>query len=313
MGWNKKGAEYHYIIISFIIGLLIIGIAMQLIFDFGTEQSDFELCRNSIIVRENIPSGSVSSIFKLKESYPLKCKTDVITIDKKDLANINETINEALIQCWALFGNGDSSLFPGGFGSVSSCVPCARIHLTNEAKQELIRQERRVFLRDIMDDRIEGRDYSFFSYLRDSGNSFPALGLASTDAVNFDSDNFRIEETGIFERVVGLSKFAFSVSTGDFVVEDEYLLNPLNRENGVSTTILKGGELYLPREFYPEKGDLIIAYGVTEFSSDSMFGNHIPYLFYFQQGQKEPDVYTELGKDFLGNKGICDNWEGVPA
>ena len=169
---GKRGSEKYYIIISFILGLLVLGIGLTLIFDIGKNDNlDFEACRNSIIIRANTPKASFADLdlLQLKDSYPLKCKTNVINVEEKDVKNIEKIMGDSLAECWALFGNGDYEVFPAGIiEKTAICVPCARIHFTEEAKQKLSDENKEILVREILDSRM-AQNYNYYSYLRDSG------------------------------------------------------------------------------------------------------------------------------------------------
>jgi len=76
-------------------------------------------------------------------------------------------------------------------------------------------------------------------------------------------------------------------------------------------------QVNLPEFYYHDKGDLLINYGITVSSSKEGVGRYIPYLFYFQSGQK-PNPFDEVKREFidgfiLKNSGFCEGWEGIPG
>ena len=295
---GKRGSEKYYIIISFILGLLVLGIGLTLIFDIGKNDNlDFEACRNSIIIRANTPKASFADLdlLQLKDSYPLKCKTNVVNIEEKDVENIEKIIGDSLAECWALFGNGDSEVFPAGniASGDSVCVPCARIHFTEEAKQKLVSDNKDIFVRDILDNRMT-QDYSYYSYLRDSGKQFPAFDPASTGEFLFEGEDF-------------------------FVNPTPRITTPINRIHGSGSRQVNVPEVILPNKINLKNGDILIGYGAS-ISNEPLFGDflfgdtpkYIPYLFYFQFDQ-DIDPLLELSKPFIGSTSFCGNWEGIPA
>lgn len=293
---GKRGSEKYYIIISFILGLLVLGIGLTLIFDIGKNDNlDFEACRNSIIIRANTPKASFADLdlLQLKDSYPLKCKTNVINVEEKDVKNIEKIMGDSLAECWALFGNGDSEVFPAGniASGDSVCVPCARIHFTEEAKQKLVSDNKDIFVRDILDNRMT-QDYSYYSYLRDSGKQFPAFDPASSGEFLFEGEEFFINPTPRASTLI-------------------------NRLNGVESGLVSVPEVTLANRINPESGDILISYG-TSISNEPFFSfvggpNYIPYLFYFQFDQII-DPFQEISKEYIGGGvSFCETWEGIPA
>lgn len=301
MRLNKRADQKYYIIISLILGLMILAISLSWIFQeyFNEDDLDFEACRQSIVLRANVPeySESITSWTSFKEKFPLKCKTSVVEVDEEDLPKLEDIIAEKMTECWALFGNGDVNAFSSEFITFKSvCVPCARISLTPDARRKLLAGEDNVDIRASLDQRMTP-EYSYYSYLNNSGKKFPALMPGGSSAFNLNGEAFRV---------------------GEFPVINEgfYTLN--NRLSGEGFYAWLA-DVDLPRLFYPDKGDLIISYGVTIAPGSSEFGNYIPYLVYFQTGQN-PEPFKEAKNGFydkafnpINGAGLCETWEGTPA
>jgi hypothetical protein len=139
---DKKGAEKYYILISLILGLLLIGIIFSWIFQeyfFGEEIMDLQKCKQSIITRSAIPNFKKlgMTFVDFKEEFPLECKTQKIIINKKNQEEANKTIADAMAACWALFNQGEVTLYgaPGPTQNVpTNCWTCARIVFDPEVK-----------------------------------------------------------------------------------------------------------------------------------------------------------------------------------
>ena len=133
---NKKGSEMYYIIISLILGLILIGIVFSWIYQeyfFGEDELKLQQCRESIFTRSKIPHTEWKTInpLDLKEKYPLKCETNIITINEGNQENAEKIISDAIAACWALYDEGRVDLYHPDFQwatAKTSCFTCARIH-----------------------------------------------------------------------------------------------------------------------------------------------------------------------------------------
>jgi hypothetical protein len=290
---DKKGDYKWSIILSLILGLLILGLSLFFIFNeyFTSEDTDLQICRQSIQVRALLPEVEEGgfTLTSFKEDFPLKCKTMVKTIEKEDVEDVEEIIAETMAECWALYDKGTTSAFPADFyGATSACVPCARIHLTEEAK--VVLREKgvdNINIRDALDERMT-EEYSYLTYLKNSGDDYSAFGRKSVAPFFLEGDNFSVNQ-------------------------DEVI-----KERNIMTTV-EISEVSLPKLFYLDKGDLLINYGIIVQSSDW----YTPYLFYFQVNQK-PNPFEEVKNEFyswsditravdISNSNFCESWEGIPA
>lgn len=142
---EKKAMEKYYIIISLILGLLVLAISFNYIFSYlSSEEIDWQECRQSIYIRHLSPefkSGGVS-LADLKDLYPLKCRTEVITIDTAEPDKVYGKISDTIAAGWYLFGEGEFDIVPATFLEKDVyCMVFARIHYTDKAKEELRKEE----------------------------------------------------------------------------------------------------------------------------------------------------------------------------
>jgi hypothetical protein len=333
---NKKGDYKWDIMLSLILGLLILSFSLYFIFNeyFTNEDMEWEICRQSIQVRSTLPEPTILGLDgpSFKNEFPLKCKTRVIEIDKSDVIpdekgrmKIETKIAETMAECWALYDKGDASAFPSKFFDSSTCVPCARIHLTPEAKNKL--GDKTINIRNALDLPMTPK-YSYYVFLRDSGKKFAAFDFGNGLPFNLNGDGFKIEKIDTF-----------------FGIESVKLRNKLT--GGEFEPYMRTTNISLPKTFDPKDGDLLINYGIASIGEDP-FGNYAPYLFYFQTNQ-ENDPFVEVRKglildishgatigfwEFLKNSllsetykyqeshkkavdsanvDFCEIWEGIPA
>ena len=284
---QKKGDYKWSIMLSLILGLMVLSLSLYFIFNelWSGDDSDRQVCRQSIQVRalapefdsEWIPSATVS----FKNEYPLKCKTHVVEVDKGDVKNIDKIIGETIAECWALFDKGDTLSFPSSwYGTTSACVPCARIHLTNEAKDEINKSGNNITIRNSLDERMDNGG-TYYEYLKESGEYSSAFAPVKEGEFDFNGASFEVSE-----------------DEGETFWSWDGLLEVY--------------KVYLPKKFDINKGDLLVNYGVFIIG-----GQYTPYLFYFQQGQT-PSPFDEVKKQhYSWNKvmgaDFCETWEGIPA
>ena len=306
---GKRGQYKYYIIINLILGLMVLALGLFFIFnEYFTGDADWEVCRQSILLRANSPELDVlgvNNLFSFVNSFPLKCKTNVIEIGKNDVDEIKDIIGRTMAECWALYDNGDARAFPTPqFDYNTYCVPCARIHLTEEAKKKLGNDK--VDIRNLLDGYMT-KEYTYYTYLMSSGRKFTAFNIGSGFLMNLDANNFSIVGKGI---------------KGSFM---DGLMPFKNKLTGAEKRLFPGKAINLPDKFNVDDGDLIINYGVITLpilisgSEESFFGHYIPYLFYFQSGQN-PDPFGEtdniffgIDSDLLKGQKFCEYWEGIPA
>ncbi len=149
---GKRGSEWHYILVSLILGILILVIVLYFFFQefFNEEEISWETCRQSIVIRNSV-SISSTSLFNTfleasKDITPLKCKTEVVNIQHDEDARLEgkladkvmKQIANELVKCNYLFGEGQYKIFPVNFLEERyDCVICTRIHFDNELKNNI--------------------------------------------------------------------------------------------------------------------------------------------------------------------------------
>ena len=307
---NKKGDYKWSIVLSLILGLLVLGLGLFFIFNeyYTEEDSDVQICRQSIQVRALLPEASYAdlTVHSFKDDFPLKCKTMVKTIEKEDVEEdgareAKRIIAETMAECWALYGKGDVSAFPSGaFLLTSSCVPCARIHFTEEAKEAVRKSNAEISIRDSLDLSMD-QGYTYYNFLMNSGDKFSAFGLAASNPFDLEGDGFFVNKTdyvsGTFVNRMGGTEEGISV-------------------DGIWNAI-DVSKVSLPGVFDVEAGDLLINYGIITSPKEGGAGDYLPYLFYFQANQKlNPfDLVKEKFVDGVlwSNVNFCENWDGIPA
>jgi len=297
----KRGSYKWDVMIALILGLMVLSLSLYFIFQeyFNQEMIDQESCRQSVYLRATLPEINKGSITwaSFKNEFPLKCKTQVVGITKEDVIseNAGEIIADKLVECWYLFGNGDSQVFPSpGVGSESYCAPCARIYLTPEAKQYMIDNESaKIDIEGTLKNKIfSGTTY--YSYLDGIGNAFPPFNPASGRAFDISGDSFSVDKSD-------QEKFPFR-----------------NRATGIEEGNPSYSKVSFPKYLNASRGDLLITFGTTTYSQQGGIGAYVPYLLYFQIDQpNDPFVIVEKEMYLDGlwwkNKFLCQHWEGIPA
>ena len=310
---NKKAQWQNYLLPA-IMAVLVLGISFYFIFNeyFTGEGMDREVCKESVMVRSAMPEVKVAglNLVSLKDDFPLKCKTNVVEVTKDDVVinkegkrNVDNIIGDALVECWYIFGRGDANVFAASlYGQTTTCVPCARIHLTNEAKAAVV--DGKIDIEGILNDvnlfDIGGKKTSYLNYLNGVGEKFYPFNPMETRGFDLGGEKFGLEGVGFWNRV----------DNPDFKTK----LDSDVSEWGAF------GKVVLPKYLDVEKGDLIISVGEVTTSAD-VENDYVPYMFYFQNGQD--DYLKEMDKTFFqwgltgfdttASESICDSWEGIPA
>lgn len=293
LGSKKKGDFKWDIVVILILGLIVVGIVLYFIFGeyFSEDVVDVENCRQSVVLRGTMPEVNSGSITwkSLKDDFPLKCKTQVITIGYEDVAKAEKEVADTIAGCWNLYGEGGYNIFASAkFGFNSVCVPCARIHLSPDVKEFYVDENLIDIPRGLSG---KFRSGSYLDYLMKDAIPFPALAFGERE---------------------------FDLQGGSFEVFDDDIKETIIK-NRLTGEIERGGvgKIELPKYLYPENGDLIVNFGTATTSFTGGIGNYLPYIFYYQTDSKIiPN--EQFGKMIIdgpafSNGELCNNWEGIPA
>lgn len=227
--YNRRGDSKYDVIFSWITGILVMGIVIFWIFNvYFTESAiDWEVCRESLIIRNSMPEEDLGIMISSKGLLDLKCKTQVITIDYKDVEKAERIIGETISSCWYMVGRGNYKVFPGSSsvfsGKATPCIMCARIHMDSEVIEFYSEEKNNISLKRVLNSNLEGYDVPIWDYLN------PEKGH---QAIPYFKD---WNDTGFNIDVVA------DWSSNEFGSE--------------STKVFS-----FPKYFIPEKGDLFISY-----------------------------------------------------
>jgi hypothetical protein len=279
MVMNKR-ADYMYLLISIILGLLTVSIIFFWIFGEGLtgDDIDFEACRQSIIARSVLPDVDLKgyTLGTFKDKFPLKCKTDVITIDYNDTQRAQKEVLDSMITCWQIMGNGEYSIFPSALlVGKTYCYNCARIHFAPETRTFYEQPGNVINIKDGLNG--DFRDgVSYRNYLvSDNKNSFIAKD-------NYKED-FDVEVKGVFD----LSKWWH-----------------LFVDNNIN--------IYYPKTLNVSNGDFYITMNSWVYNKTT---SETFLLFYNWNDGK---ALEELGQQGAGLAQLapfatCQEWDGIPA
>lgn len=204
---SKKGAEKYWVIISLILGILVVAIVLYFIFHeyFTSEEMDWESCRQSIVLRNMAPEFSslggkiVDKVVlgDIKEKFPLKCKTQVVNIDFKNVSKAEKTFADTIAQCFFLLGDGQYNIYPSNLFEISSpCMVCARIHFNSDVVKWYSGDNFMSFTR-ALDSKIEGTDVRYWDYMKkDLKGEGPIRFLTNWTQDSFEVDS---EQAGLKE------------------------------------------------------------------------------------------------------------------
>lgn len=278
---NKKASEKYYILISIILGLVLIGIIFSWIFQeylFGEGEMSLLKCKQSIATRNTIPNTQIFGMdfLKLKEEFPLECKTQIIEINEENKEQAGTIIAEAMASCWALYNRGEASIFPSGhvFAKIrTACFTCARITFAPEIQNtlELLNIEGQ--------ESVTGEDKSILQEKSSNGQIY-------WDYLTSNNQNPFLKQRSFAE---------------DFnIIPEKHIW----RED--TSTI------YYPRKIDPKKGDLHITVSSWVMSKDSTVNT----LLFYQKAQESLRILskTPIQNDWFKKEdidGACEAWDGI--
>ncbi|MFA5061251.1 MAG: hypothetical protein WC494_02970 [Candidatus Pacearchaeota archaeon] len=216
---EKKGSGKYYIIISLILGLLVLSISFNYIFSYiSSDELNWQECRQSIYLRSISPefkSGDIS-LADLKDAFPLKCKTEVVTIDTAKPEKVYKKISDTLYAGWNLFGEGEFDIVPKKFLSGNSyCMVFARISYTPKSRENYNENDFSIesfakYYRTSKE-KNSGNVYNSYLplYLKSEEGELPENFVAVDNEVKFypnDNDLMAVYVTGKTARVISLLK-----------------------------------------------------------------------------------------------------------
>jgi len=285
---GKKGIWRDFLI-AMILGLVVVGLLTVYLFPefFNQDTLDLETCRQSILIRANVPEISQAglTLIDLRGKYPLKCKTEVINIKGGSTEEIYKQIADAAVSAWSLVDEGKANIFPQSLADPGVyCVPFARIHFSQElintytvdstALVDSVNQFDKFYKTKF----VPGTSTSYYNYLP-LDLSFPIVPRAQmfNKIVKLDDSD--------------LAKGAFSLST---------LPIPL-------------GDIILVYKVY-KLGDLSNLVGMFDPRFSAIFGTDTN--FYLSSGdvgkiQKYKSIVA-INSQQLEELG-CSYWDGIPA
>lgn len=170
---NKNGSEKYYIVISLILGLMVLALSLYFIFGeyFTEDQLDWQQCRQSVILRTNLPKATLLGLeTDLKGAFPLKCKTEVVTIDSAEKsAEVYGKVAEAVAEGWYMFGEGKFDFIHRDFTKDQTlCLVFARIHFTQDAIDDILENNwwSKEFVGKKGATTLEKMDWGFYDYYK---------------------------------------------------------------------------------------------------------------------------------------------------
>lgn len=130
---NKKADEKYYIVISFILVILIMGLGFYFLFKeyFTSEEMNWETCKQSITLRGNSLLEGRLGEDAIRSAFPFKCQTQVINVN--NVSDAPKIISDAMASCWSLYGEGKLRLYGSNWlFTDNQCFICYRIHFSKE-------------------------------------------------------------------------------------------------------------------------------------------------------------------------------------
>ena len=308
--FGKKGEFRHDVLLSLIIGLIVVAIVFWWIFqEFFTEDDiDYEVCRESLILRSKLPEKDVlADVASTKAYLPLKCGTRVVDIDYEDVGKAEAVIGNTISECWYMTGKGEYEIFPGSdsvYGDISvPCMACARIHIDKKVRDFYSLDKNKISIRNALNSQLEGYDFTVWDYLnpKDGVKAFEYFG-------GWRDEGFDVEFSGSDTLIFGL----FNVGSTEFDPKDHEIF-------------------YLPSYMDTEKGDLFVMYAEPNKELGDDEGNRIsPYMAILQYYDFDKlssiwSYYTDdegIRSDILdvitfdtdqGALRVCSSIETIPA
>jgi hypothetical protein len=279
---DKRGNMYDHLEVL-IPGLIVVAISLFWIFNvyFTSDDIDWEICRESLIMRNALPEKQLIEVISSKGLLDLKCGTRAITIDYKDVNRAEKEIGETMSACWQMVGQGQYKVFPGS-GIVSRnaqtpCMMCARVHLDAEVKEFYSKDENKLDLERALNMPLEGQEFTVFEYLNQPKSEHKAF--------NYFKD---------------WSEKGFGVT-----YDKKWTWSGLPDD---------AKSFSFPKYFSVDKGDLFIGYSepITVATASSERGVK-PYMFLIQYYDFDKLSEPWIGYELTLQSKVCSSIETIPS
>lgn len=290
---EKRGQMHYEYIVAMILGIMVLSLALYFIFIeyFNEEGFDLEVCRQSILLRANLPDVEVVgfTLTSFKDKYPLKCKTQVLNIDYEDRGLAEREIANAIAASWNLMGKGQNYIFPSvkEWGRQVPCLIFYRIHIDEDVR-EFYDSNNQINLQGAL--HLKFGDSNYLDYLN------PEDGPHAFNYFKGWGEEFNF------------TKIMASVYDDGKTV---YVLDPKNPDYRV---------FYFPEKIDPLRDFFIIYAEPNHYNSDSESGRAIyPYFILTQDLGVLDSIWIGYGGNvFKGDlfpnlQQICSSVETIPA
>lgn len=238
-----KGGVWRGYILALILGLIVISLSLWFLFFeyFTSEELDWQGCRQSIVLRANAPNLEELAT-DMKGAFPLKCRTEVVTIDSGNAEEAYRKIADAVARGWYMFGEGEFDfVHKEVYNSKSYCMAFARLHYTGEASDEFYENAgiSRADAEDIVEKvRREEKDARVVSGANINSGATGIISLVARS----DAKDFEVEDRADY--LVG---WVLKMDGGKLKFSKEGFLSRMNGEYEVGF-VLHGDDIYLHGE-----------------------------------------------------------------
>ena len=185
-----------------ILVILITSFAIVLFFLFRLnlgEETDKELCRNSVLLRGN-------SILP-KDSIPLNCRRSYVCLtsdgtcekmsnpDLKKIKTKEETykvLADEMADCWWMFGEGKVNYVGDDLTKNNYCSICSQIAFDNSLKEKIFDNkdlDKREFHKFLANKKISGGDITYLEYLYGTKTKLDVNSNANFGEVNLNNQH----------------------------------------------------------------------------------------------------------------------------
>ena len=268
-------------IVTLILGLLVAAIAFGFITSTDSDNTNTEVCRQSVIVRDTIPNVEVRTLelLDLKEKYPLNCQTQVLNINYEDKDKATKEVLNSIVECWYMFGNGKLNPLTSNI-SGSTCSICTRVHFDKEVEDYYIANP--INLKESLNSEWKN-DITYKSYL--------------TAQVNGALQNYYI--------------FTDSYNSENILKSNKY-------ESGVSKKLTN---FTLPEKIDVSKGDFFITFRYFRYKEEYHYADILFFPFdegnsfnLLTEKNQDGFIKSKVLENYKSTPfPVCEVWEGVPA